>query len=181
MTFPMSIRIASSRAKVGVVFARRGIITDAVSSFFLPRLIGYSRALHLMTTGAVYPATDPLLKDLFTEVVEPGRVLPRALEVAEEVVGSTSMVSNKLIRDLVWRGPGDAESAHLLESRLLYDLFESKDNVEGIKSFMEKRKAKFEGTMRDDAPEAWPWWTPSDIEGEEGKALIMRSGVKSKI
>ena len=122
----MSIRIVSSAAKVGFVFARRGIVQEASSAFFLPRLIGYSRALHLTTTGAVYPATSKLLEGLFSEVLDTERVLPRALEIAEEVAGSTSAVSTKLMRDLMWRGPASAEEMHLLDSRVLAGLYGSR-------------------------------------------------------
>jgi enoyl-CoA hydratase/carnithine racemase len=117
--------------------------------------------MHLVTTGAVYAASDRLLDGLFSEVLdEPGQVLPRALEIAKEVAESTSVVSWGLMRDLMWRGPGSAEETHLLDSRLIYELFGSKDNDEGVKSFLEKRPAKFRATMNSDAPNTWPWWAP---------------------
>ena len=152
MTLPMSIRVVSERAKIGFVFARRGIVMEAASSFFLPRLIGLSRAMHLVTTGAVYPATDPLLRELFGEVVPPERVLPRALEIAAEVAASTSGVSTALMRDLMWRGPGTAEGTHLLDSKILLELFEGRDKKEGVESFLAKRSPVFEGDMERDAP-----------------------------
>ena len=99
---------------------------EAASAFFLPRLIGYSKALQLVTTGAVYKATDPLLEGLFSEVLESEKVLPRALELAEEIVENTSAVSGKVMRDMIWRGPGSAEEMHLLDSRILYVMFGSR-------------------------------------------------------
>ena len=126
MTLPMAIRIVSSTAKIGFVFSRRGIIMEAASSFFLPRLIGYSRALHVVTTGAVYPAASDLLNGLFSEVLPAEKVLPRALEIAEDVAANTSVLCGKLMRDLIWRGGASAEEAHLLDSPILYDLFGSK-------------------------------------------------------
>lgn len=163
MTLPMAIRVASRDAKFGVVFARRGIVTDAASSYFLPRLLGYARAMHLVTTGAVYPATHDLWNGLFGEIVAPDQVLPRALALAEEVTQHTSMVSNKVIRDLMWRGPDDVESAHLIESQMLINAFRSKDHEEGRLSFLEKRAPEFKGSMQNDAPDAWPWYQTLDI------------------
>ncbi|KAK4542764.1 hypothetical protein LTR36_006140 [Oleoguttula mirabilis] len=163
MTLPMSIRIAYQDAKIGFVFARRGLIMEACSSFFLPRLIGMSKALHLTTTGSTYPASHPLLNTLFSETLPtPAAVLPRALELAAEIVQNTSTVSNYLMRELMYRDAGSAEGQHLLDSRLVYELFSSKDNKEGVKAFLEKRPVKFTGTMQIDAPGAWPWYETVD-------------------
>lgn len=127
MTLPMAIRVAHRDAKIGFVFARRGIVMEACSSFFLPRLIGHSRALHLTTTGAVYKAGDKLLDPLFTELCDrPADVLPRALAIADEVVANTSLVSTNLMKELMWRDTGSAEGQHLLDSRILYELFSGK-------------------------------------------------------
>ncbi|KAF2150819.1 enoyl-CoA hydratase/isomerase family protein [Myriangium duriaei CBS 260.36] len=159
MTLPMAIRIAYKGAKIGFVFARRGLVMEACSSFFLPRLIGWSRATHLVTTAATYPADHKLLDQLFSETLDRAEdVLPRALEIATDVAENTSAVSQAVMRDLMWRGPLSAEQTHLLDSRIIFDLFTSKDNKEGVQSFMEKRAVKFTGTMQNDAPSAWPWW-----------------------
>ena len=179
MALPAAIRVASATAKIGFVFARRGIIMEAASSFFLPRLIGTSRALHLTTTGAVYPANHPLLSTLFSEVLpSPEATVARALELAEEVAANTSGVSTALMRDMMYRGPDSAEGAHLLDSKVIYGLFGSKDNEEGIKSFFEKRKPKFEGTMLEDAPSAYPWWQPVDTSNRPKPGPV---GGKSKL
>ncbi|KAH8596562.1 enoyl-CoA hydratase/isomerase-like protein [Bisporella sp. PMI_857] len=164
MTLPMSIRIVSQTAKVGFVFARRGIVMEACSSFFLPKLIGLSRAMHLVTTGSVYSATDPLLRELFSEVVPQEKVLPRALELAKDIAANTSAVSTALMKNMMWRNLGTAEQTHLLDSKILLELFEGKDKMEGVKSFLEKRPAKFEGNMQDNAPAAWPWWHSVDTK-----------------
>ncbi|KAI9817139.1 MAG: hypothetical protein M1827_001251 [Pycnora praestabilis] len=178
MTLPCAIRLSTSRAKIGFVFARRGIVMEACSSYFLPRLIGYSRALHLVTTGATYPASSPLLSDLFSELLETGeRVLGRALEVAEEVAANTSVVSTALMREMMWRGPPTVEESHKLESRVLAELFQGRDKEEGIRAFMEKRKVDFQGTMGKDAPSVYPWWEPADVR-VEGKVV---SADKSKL
>lgn len=135
---------------------------EACSSFFLPRLIGYSKAMHLITTGGVYASTSGLFGDLFSELVSPEKVLPRALEIAEEVAANTSTVSTCVMKDMIWRGPDSAEGTQLLQSRILMDLFAGRDKKEGVESFLQKREARFTGTLDKDAPSAWPWWTPID-------------------
>ena len=127
MTLPMSIRIAYSGAKVGFVFARRGLVMEACSSYFLPKLIGLSRAMHLITTGATYTADNKLFDGLFSETLDaPEKVLPRALEIAEEITQNTSVVSTHLMKEMMWRNPDSPEGAHLLDSRVIYHLFSSK-------------------------------------------------------
>lgn len=164
MTLPAAIRLASSTAKVGFVFSRRGLVTEACSSYFLPRLIGLSRAMHLTATGSVYPASDPLLKDLFSEILPtPEATVSRALEMANDIAKNTSVVSTSLMKAMMHYGPNIPEGAHLLESRLLAGLFGSKDNDEGVKSFLAKRPPLFRGKMPDDAPGVYPWWEPVNV------------------
>jgi len=164
MTLPAVIRVAYAKAKVGFVFSRRGIIMEACSSYFLPRLIGLSRAIHLCTTGSVYTADHPLLNTLFTEVMPtPEATLARAMELADDIAKNTSVISTKLMRDLMWRGPDSAEGAHLLDSRVIHGLFGSKDNNEGVQSFFEKRPPNFTGNFPKDAPDAYPWWEQVDV------------------
>lgn len=164
MTLPMNIRVVSEKAKIGFVFARRGIVMEACSSFFLPKLVGYGRAMHLITTGAVYPASSGLFEGLFSEIVPLEAVLPRALEIAEDVAKNTSNVSTHLMKDMIWRGLGTAEETHLLDSKVLWDVFAGKDKKEGVESFLGKREPEFKGTMKDDAPNVWPWWDPIDVK-----------------
>lgn len=177
MCLPATIRVAYAKAKIGFVFSRRGIIMEACSSFFLPRLIGHSRALHLTTTGSVYPADHPLFGTLFSEILPtPEATLKRGLEIADEIAKNTSTVSTKMMRDLMYRGPDSAEGAHLLDSKVIHGLFGGKDNTEGVKSFFEKRPPKFVGRLPDDAPDAWPWWQPVDVDykvaAKESKAKL---------
>lgn len=166
MTLAATIRVVSEEAKVGFVFARRGIVMEACSSFFLPRLIGAGKAMHLVTTGAVYPAGHPLVRGLFSEVLPPGDVLRRAVEIAEEVSGNCSGVSVAVMKDMIFRGGGSPEEAHMLESQVLFDMFRGRDFVEGVDSFREKRAARFEGTLEGDGPRVWPWW-----EGRVGSKI----------
>lgn len=164
MTLPMSIRIAYSDAKIGFVFARRGLVMEACSSFFLPKLVGLSRAMHLVTTGATYKASDKLMEGLFSETLDsPDKVLPRALELAQEITQNTSVVSTHLMKEMMWRNPDSPEGAHLLDSKVIYSLFSTADNKEGVKAFLEKRPVKFTGTLEGSAPEAYPWWEPIDV------------------
>ncbi|KAJ9646059.1 uncharacterized protein PV06_01901 [Exophiala oligosperma] len=178
MCLPACIRIAYAKAKVGFVFSRRGIIMEACSSYFLPRLIGHSRALHLTTTGSVYPAEHPLFGTLFSETCPtPEATLSRALELADEVAKNTSTVSTKMMRDLMYRGPDSAEGAHLLDSKIIHGLFGSKDNVEGVESFLQKRQVNFTGQVPQDAPDGYPWWQQIDI----GDKPLEKRQAKSKL
>lgn len=122
-----------------------------------------SKALHLTTTGSTYPASHPLLNSLFSETLSsPEQVLPRAIELATEIVQNTSPISTYLMREMMFRDTGSPEGQHLLDSRIIYEMFSSKDNKEGVKAFLEKRPVNFQGTMQHDAPEAYPWWRPVD-------------------
>lgn len=126
MCLPMTIRIAYASAKIGFVFARRGLVMEATSSFYLPRLIGYSRALQAVTTGMTYKASDKVYDGLFAELCDkPEDVLPKALEMAQEVVRNTSVVSTYLMREMMYRNAGSPEGQHLLDSRIIYELFGS--------------------------------------------------------
>lgn len=122
----MNIRIAYKDAKIGFVFSRRGLIMEACSSFFLPRLIGHSAASAVTTTGSTYLAKDKIWGPLFTELCDrPEDVLPKALSVAEDVVKNTSSVSTYLMKELMYRDTGSPEGQHLLDSRIIYELFGS--------------------------------------------------------
>ena len=178
MCLPACIRVAYAKAKVGFVFSRRGLIMEACSSFFLPRLIGHSRALHLTTTGAIYSADDPLFGPLFSETCPtPEATLTRALELANEVARNTSTVSNKIMRELMYRGPDSPERAHLLDSNMIHGLFGSKDNLEGVESFLQKRQVNFTGQIPHDAPSGYPWWDQVDI----GEKLEDSRSAKAKL
>ncbi|UNI23419.1 hypothetical protein JDV02_009238 [Purpureocillium takamizusanense] len=162
MTLPADVRVASRDAKVGFVFARRGFIMEACSSFFLPRLIGTSRALHLLSTGAVYPASHKLFGELFSEVVAPDEVLPTALAIADDIAANVSTKAARIMKDLIYRGADSPEGAHLLESRVFHGMALGEDAKEGKESFLQKRKPDFKATMAD-APSTYPWWSPVDV------------------
>ncbi|KAJ6784923.1 hypothetical protein PWT90_09243 [Aphanocladium album] len=164
MTLPATVRVASSQAKCGFVFSQRGFCMEACSSFFLPRLVGASKAMHLVSTGAVYPATHRLFSELFSEVVEPELVLPTALKIAEGMATNTSLVSTQVMKDMIYRGPSSPEEAHLLESKIFCSLtLPNTDSAEGIKSFLEKRPPKFVGTIDNQRPYGYPWYSELDV------------------
>ncbi|KAI5283921.1 hypothetical protein KEM52_003170, partial [Ascosphaera acerosa] len=165
MVLPCTIRLATAGSKIGFVFARRGIVLEAVSSFFLPRLVGYARALHVTATGDTYAPDDPLLGPLFSEVcATPERTLERALQLADAVARNCSTVAVALMRDMMYRNPGSPEETHILDSRMLYGMFGKGDNLEGVRSFLEKRKPEFNASFfrSEDLPPVYPWWTPVD-------------------
>lgn len=120
----MNCSIAPRTAEFGFPFARIGLTMESCSSFFLPRMVGYSNATYLLATGKRYPADAPVLNGIFAELVpEPKDVLPRAVELAEDIVSNVSTMAVYLNRQLIWRNPGSAERAHLVDSPLLYDMF----------------------------------------------------------
>lgn len=167
MTLPASVRVVSRRAKIGFVFGRRGLNMEACSSFFLPRLIGTSRAMRLVATGEVFPATRAdVFGGLFAEVVDPDQVVPRALAIAEDVATNVSGVAFQMSKELMYRGPATPEEAHLLESAVFFDLVKGADSKEGIRSFREKRSPDFRGTLDRDAPAAYPWWEEKDTKSK---------------
>ena len=161
MTLPMDIRIASSEARFGLPFVRRGIVPESCASWFLPRLVGISRALDWVTTGRIFPATEAHEAGLVSELVPPGTVLDRALEIAEGIASTSSPVAVALARQMLWRGlsaPHPME-ANRLESQALLALGGSADVREGISAFREKRPPQFPSRPSQDLPDFYPWWT----------------------
>ncbi|TPX31837.1 hypothetical protein SmJEL517_g04931 [Synchytrium microbalum] len=156
-TLPMDIRIAYKDAKVGFVFVRRGVVPEAVSTYFLPRLVGHSKAVRLMMMGQVLPASHPLYSDLFTELTDtPEGALIRAKELAHEMASMNSSVSMAMVKALLWHGTETPEEQHLLDSKGMFSLGNSIDGKEGVASFMQKRQVKFQGTVTKDMPVFYP-------------------------
>ncbi|MEJ1967170.1 MAG: crotonase/enoyl-CoA hydratase family protein [Rhizomicrobium sp.] len=160
MQLAMDIRIASDAAKFGFVFARRGIVPEAASSWFLPRLVGISQALAWCYSGKVFDAKEALAGRLVQEVVPPDQLIPRARAIAREIVDNTAPVSIALIRQMMWRGLGmdHPMEAHKVDSRGIYSRGASADVKEGVMSFLEKRSAKFPQVVSHDMPPYFPWW-----------------------
>ena len=160
MQLPMDIRLASTEARFGFVFARRGVVPEAASSWFLPRLVGISRAMEWAATGRVFPASEALEGGLVREVLSPEDLLPRARELAREIADNTSAVSVAMIRQMFWRmlGADHPMEAHQIDSRGMSAMGAMADAAEGIQSFLEKRPAEFSLRPSRDMPEFYPWW-----------------------
>jgi len=160
MTLPADVRIASSSARFGFVFARRGLVPEAASSWFLPRVVGISQAMEWVATGRVFSADEALAGRLVSRVVPDDELLPVALGLAEEIAANTSAVSVALSRRMLWSmlGASSPWDAHRLDSRALYELGQGVDVVEGVTSFLEKRPPRFPGRIADydQVVPAWP-------------------------
>ena len=160
MQLAMDIRIASETARFGFVFSRRGIVPEAASSWFLPRIVGIAQALSWCFSGKVFDAKEALAGRLVQEVVPADQLLPRAREIAREIADNTAPVSVALIRQMMWRGLGmdHPMEAHKVDSRGIYARGASNDVKEGVVAFLEKRPAKFPEHVSKDMPPYFPWW-----------------------
>jgi len=160
MTLAMDVRLASEKARFGFVFARRGIVPEACSSWFLPRVVGISQAMEWVATGRIFPADEALAGRLVSRVVPAEDLLPAARALAKEISENTSAVSVCLSRQLLWRMLGAAHpmEAHRIDSKGIHAMGRSPDAYEGVQSFLEKRPASFSMKVSQDLPEFFPWW-----------------------
>ncbi len=160
MQLPMDIRLASENAKFGFVFARRGIVPEACSSYFLPRVVGISQALEWTYSGRVFGAEEALKGGLVRSIHKADDLLPAARELAKEIVDNTAAVSVSLTRQMLWRmlGADHPMEAHKIDSRAIYARGASADAKEGVMSFLEKRPANYPCTVSKDMPSFFPWW-----------------------
>jgi enoyl-CoA hydratase/carnithine racemase len=158
MTLPMDIRLAASAARFGFVFARRGIVPEACSSWFLPRLVGVPQALDWIYSGRVFGAEEALAGRLVQSLHAPDELLPAALDLARRLTAQTAPVSVAVSRQMVWRMLGAAHpmEAHRLDSRALQARGVSNDVKEGINAFLEKREASFTDRPSADLPDIFP-------------------------
>ena len=166
MTLAMDIRIAADVARFGFVFARRGIVPEACSSWFLPRIVGISRALEWAYSGRVFPADEALAGGLVRSLHPKEELISTARGIAREIADNTSAISVTLIRQMMWRmlGADHPMEAHKLDSRGVYYTGRSPDAREGVEAFLEKRSAKFPGKVSKDLPEFYPWWEERTFE-----------------
>jgi len=161
MQLAMDIRMASTAARYGFVFARRGLNPEAASSWFLPHLVGVQTALEWCYTGRVFPAQEAFDKGLVRSLHEPDDLLPAARALAREIADNTAPVSVALTRQLIWRMAGAAHpmEAHRADSRGIQARGRSADAREGVTSFLEKRPAAYPDKVSSDLPDIWPHWT----------------------
>jgi enoyl-CoA hydratase/carnithine racemase len=151
---------------MGFVFARRGIVPEACSSWFLPRVVGISRAMEWVSTGRVFSAQEGLDSGLLRSLHSSEELLPAARALAQEIAENTAHVSVALARQMMWRmlGAEHPMLAHRADSRAMLARGQSADATEGITSFLEKRPARFSDRVSDGLPEIMPWWVEPEFE-----------------
>src|ERR1700761_1305748 len=161
MQLAMDIRLASTAARYGFVFARRGLNPEAASSWFLPHLVGVQTALEWCFTGRVFPASEAKEKGLVRSLHEPDDLLPAAYALAREIADNTAPVSVAITRQLIWRMAGAAHpmDAHMADSRGIQQRGAQKDVREGVNSFLEKRPPNYPDKVSKDLPNIWDHWT----------------------
>jgi enoyl-CoA hydratase/carnithine racemase len=164
MQLAMDVRLASETAKFGFVFARRGIVPEACSSWFLPKLVGLSQALEWCYTGRIFDAAEAKAGGLVRSIHAPDDLLPAAYALAREIADNTAPVSVALTRQMLWRMAGAAGpmDAHRIDSRAIYSRGRSGDAREGVVSFLEKRPAAYPDTVSANMPDFFPWWEEAE-------------------
>jgi enoyl-CoA hydratase/carnithine racemase len=160
LLLPMDVRIASEKAKFGFVFARRGIVPDGASSWFLPRIVGISQALEWCMKGHIFKAEEALAGGLIKAIYPEEQLLDEAYKIAREIADNCAPVSIVLTRQMLWRmlGADHPMEAHKIESQAVYHRGQQKDAIEGVMSFLEKRPAEFVNKPSEDMPDFYPWW-----------------------
>ncbi len=160
MTLPMDIRLAVPDAKIGFVFARRGLVPEACSSWFLTRAVGIGRAAEWVYTGRVFQATEAKEAGLVHHLCQPDELLLKAREIATEIAENTSAISVALSRHMLWKmlGADHPMEAHKVDSKGIFSLGQSPEAAEGVVSFLEKRAPNFPGKPSKDMPDFFPWW-----------------------
>jgi len=166
MQLPMDIRLASTEARFGFVFARRGIVPEAASTWFLSRVVGMQTALEWCFTGRVFNAQEALERGLVRSVHEPADLLPAARALAREIADNTAPVSVALTRQMLWRMAGEDHpmKAHRIDSRAVQARGQSADAREGVSSFLEKRQPVYPNKVSTDMPDFFPWWQEPPFE-----------------
>jgi enoyl-CoA hydratase/carnithine racemase len=161
MTLPMDLRIASDQARIGFVFTRRGIVPEACSSWFLPRIVGISRAMEWVASGRIFSAQEALEANLVRSVHPAEELLDAAHAIAREIADNAAPVSVAAARRMLWTmlGAEHPMLAHRAESRALFERGRSADAMEGVTAFLEKRPAQFPDRITDGLPEPVSGWT----------------------
>ncbi|WP_296717674.1 crotonase/enoyl-CoA hydratase family protein [Erythrobacter sp.] len=166
MQLAMDVRLASSTARYGFVFARRGIVPEAASSWFLPRIVGISQALEWCYTGRIFDAEEARAGGLVRSVHAPDDLLIAARTLATEIADNTSAISVAMTRAMMWRlmSADHPMEAHKIDSRAIYRLSRGADAQEGIASFLDKRRPMYPGKVSADMPDFYPWWDERTYE-----------------
>ncbi len=165
MLLPMDFIMAAESARFGFVFAKRGIVPEACSTWFLPRKVGITKAAEWFYTGRMVSSAEALDAGLVRSVHADDELLPAAYALAREIVENTAPVAVGMIRQMLWRFSGSEHpmDAHRVDSRINFELGTTPDVVEGITSFLEKRPPQFPGTLPENAPTSYPWWTDPEF------------------
>jgi enoyl-CoA hydratase/carnithine racemase len=160
LALPTDIKIASDRARFGCVFARRGLVPEAASAWFLPQIVGLPQALRWCLTGKVFEAQEALRGGLVSEIVAHDELMPRAREIALEIADNTAPVAIALTRQMLWRFAGAELPFDVLkvDGPLVMALGATGDVKEGVSAFLEKRPPRFPGRASSDMPSLYPWW-----------------------
>jgi enoyl-CoA hydratase/carnithine racemase len=166
MTLPMDIRLAAEDARMGFVFARRGIVPEACSSWFLPRIVGIGRAMEWVATGRVFSAQEGFDGGLLRSLHPSGELLDAARAIAREIAENTAPVSVALARRMMWSmlGAEHPMLAHRADSRAMFHRGQSADATEGITAFLQKRPAHFPDRVSDGLPDIMPGRTAPEFE-----------------
>ena len=166
MQLAMDIRLASDTARYGFVFARRGIVPEACSSWFLPKIVGIAQALEWCFTGRVFDADEAKDGGLVRSIHAPGDLMDEARKLAREIADNTSALSVAMTRAMMWRLSNTEHPmmAHRIDSKAIYTLSRGVDAKEGIASFLEKREPSYPGKVSSDMPDFYPWWDEPGYE-----------------
>lgn len=161
MTLPMDIRVAANNAKMGIVFVRRGIVVDACSSWFLPRVVGIGKAVEWALSGRIFTSQEAFDSGLVSKLVAPEEVLPTAHAIAWEIAQNTAPVSVALVRQMMWSmlGADHPMAAHRIESKGFHWTGQQPDAAEGIAAFLEKRAPQYTMSPQSGMPDYYPWST----------------------
>ena len=166
MTLAMDMRLASDNARMGFVFAKRGIVPEACSSWFLPRIVGIAQAMEWVSTARVFNAQEALAGGLVRSVHAHDALLPAAQAIAREIADNTAPVSVALCRQLMWRGlvADHPMQAHMADSRGILYMGQTADVAEGVASFLEKRKPEFKMSVAKELPDLFPLYKTPEFE-----------------